>query len=92
MGRMVFLGESIGLVSNTQNIPQAGTGRLLPKVKLLFLLLSVLQLVVLSSVLPGPSTGAQRDLLAAGDTKKQSPVMSELERALETSFMFIQQL
>ena len=64
-----------------QGASHAGTVRFLPKVKLLFLPLTC------SPVLPG---SGQRDLPVPGNPKRQSPIMSELESALEMDLTFIQ--
>lgn len=41
-------------------------------------------------MLPGPRMRGGRDLPATAHPKRQSPILSEVERALEMSFTFIQ--
>lgn len=61
--------------------------RLLLKAKLLLLTLSSNSVL---SLLPDPSMGSERDLPVTGNPKRQIPIMSEPERALEMNCTFIQ--
>lgn len=61
--------------------------RVLLKAKLLLLTPSSNSVL---SPLPDPCVGSERDLPVTGNPKRQIPIMSELERALEMNFTFIQ--
>lgn len=86
---MVFLGENIGFISNTEiwgwgwNSEAAFQGQAFTPTFIFQLAISFL------SILSGPRMSGHRDLPATEDPKRQSPIMSELERALEMKMSFI---